>query len=158
MLKKFIVIILALVVAGASWLYLIRHNPVVYRHVDRAALQYGTFTILNPFRDRAPEIQAEKVLQKLTEGKCSEALALPEMENERIVYLCERENTSQIQSWSLVDRRDSENGVELVYRPERRYIRETLPINGEIHIGPAITINAKHLSDGWSALSYDTYY
>ncbi len=158
MLKKLLIIVLAFVLAVVAWLFLTRSYAVVYRFKEKAAVQYSGFVILNPFRDKGPEIEAEVVLRSLESGKCKEALFLPEMTSDRAEYLCEREIISQIRSWSLMDRRDDGNRVELLYLPQRKYLRDTMPKEGELLPGPPITIQTQRSKDGWQAVSYDTYY
>ena len=130
----------------------------MYRFSERGAVEYSGFVILNPFRDKEPEVQAESVLRSLENGKCEKALSLPEMTPERVEYLCEREVISNIRSWSLMDRRDDGIRVELLYKPQRKYLRDTMPKEGELLPGPPIIIQTQKSKDVWQVVSYGTYY
>jgi hypothetical protein len=73
------------------------------------------WVVLNPFRDRTPERQAEALLSSLKNGKCAEALAAivkaPELE-----AVCEREHRWPLASWELEQRDDGSAGTRLEYR------------------------------------------
>ena len=112
---RILIFLLAAIIGFAAYLFFNRSNPVLYRNIDRASVQYSSFVILNPFRNREPERQAEAVLQGLKSRNCQQALSLPALETERVTYFCEREQKYLLGSWSLMDYQGDGEGVKLIY-------------------------------------------
>ena len=112
---KILIAVVGIIGGLAAYLFLTRSNPVVYRYVNRAAGNYSAFVILNPFRDRGPERQADLVLQRLKARDCHGALSLPTANAARVEYLCERESKYPVETWSLMDRKGDDGKTELVY-------------------------------------------
>ncbi len=158
MFKKLLIIVLAFILAAVACLFFFRRNAVVYRFEEKASVDYSGFVILNPFRDKGPEIQAEQVLLTLNAEKCVQALSLTKLNEERIDYLCLREGFYPLQSWSLMDRLDSETQTDLIYHPYRKIRGDTVPENGEIVPGAPIRMTVVRTETGWQPTTYDTYY
>jgi hypothetical protein len=147
---KILIFVLAAIIGFAVYLFFNRSNPVLYRHVDRASVQYSAFVILNPFRDREPERQAEIVLQRLKNRQCQQALSLHGLDSARVEYLCEREKEYPLESWSLMDRKGNGQKAELIYTVNRS------GSDGKISSSLA-WINVENNGE-WRAISYDTFY
>jgi len=158
LIKKLTIILLIFVLVVASYLFFNRKNSVVYRYTERGTLQYSGFVILNPFRDRGPEVQAEDiVLSKLKSGDCEHALKLlQDLTPERQEYLCLRESWYPLNSWKLVDRQD-EGHTRLLYSNVRGEMTD-VGISKELHSSPPIEIDVYWTEMGWLVTSYDTYY
>ena len=148
---RILVIVVALVAAIAVYLFLNRSNPVVYRYIDRASVQYSGFIIQNPFRDREPERRAEIVLHGLHSGDCQKALSLPALESARLASLCEREQKFHLGSWSLMDRKDNGQKIQFVYEIYRNS-------NGKSSLSPPAWVNVEKIRGQWQATDYQTYY
>lgn len=113
-LKIIAAVVIGLIVVPILYLYITRNSAVIYRSGDRGSGQ-NSFVIQNPFRERGPEDEAEKVLQDLKGGNCERALAATGLGAEAVASTCEREGLYPIQSWSLVDRSDIGKQAILVY-------------------------------------------
>jgi hypothetical protein len=155
-LKKLIIILLAFVLGVAAWLFFSRKNSVIYRFTERGAVEYSGFVILNPFRDRGPEVAAEDVLSKLKSKDCDNALNLQEITPESREYICLRESWYPLTSWTLIDRLD-EGHTRLIYRNYRGEMTDVGPTN-DIHQSGPIEIDVYRTERGWVAMSYETYY
>jgi len=144
-------IILAAVMGVAAYLFVSRSNPVLYRYVDRASVQYSAFIIQNPFRDREPERKAEVVLQSLKSGHCEQALSLPALEPARVAYLCERERKYQLGSWSLMDRKGEGQKIQLIFDLYRSS-------GGASTLAAPAWIDMEKKDGEWQVASYETAY
>lgn len=156
MIKKLLIILLVFILGVASWLFFTRKNSVVYRYSERAAVEYNGFVILNPFRDRGPEVAAEDVLSKLKAKDCDNALNLQEITPESREYICLRESWYPLTSWTLMDRRD-EGHTRLLYRNYRGEMTD-VGLSNNIHQSGPIEIHVYRTELGWVAMSYETYY
>lgn len=159
MIKKLIIILLVFVLGVAGWMFFNRRNSVLYRFTDRGAVEYSGFIVLNPFRDRGPEIQAESIiLSKLKSGDCKHALnLLQDLTPDRQEYLCLRESWYPLNSWRLVDRQD-EGHTRLIYSGVRGEMTD-VGLSKELHPSPPIMIDVYRGDEGgWFVTSYETYY
>jgi len=148
---RILIVILVAIVSCAVYLFFSRSNPVVYRYVDRASAQYSAFIIQNPFRDLEPELRAEAVLQRLKSRNCQQALTLQGLHSSRVAYLCEREQKYPLGSWSVMDRKDEGQKIQLIYRTNRSS-------GGSISPGAPAWINVEKINGEWQATDYETYY
>ncbi|MGH9969373.1 MAG: hypothetical protein ACREBG_16450 [Pyrinomonadaceae bacterium] len=148
---RILIIIFTATIGFAAYLFFSRSNPVLYRHVDRASVQYSAFIIQNPFRDREPERSADVVLQHLKSRNCRQALSLPALDSARVGYLCEREQKYPLGSWSLMDRKGEGEKIQLIYATYRHSGRR-------IGLGAPAWINVEKINGVWQATSYETYY
>ena len=72
--------------------------------------------LMNPFRDREPEILAERILQELKNGNTEALLPFSgEKTESNKNHTFEREKEFRVESWHLGDREDSANKVHLKY-------------------------------------------
>lgn len=150
MKRKILIVVVAMMIGLAAYLFFTRSNPVVYRYVDRAAGNYSAFVILNPFREREPERQAEVVLQRLKDRDCSQALSLQALDSARVEYLCEREQKYPLERWSLMDRKGDGRNAELVYTIKRTA--------GDGKASSSLAWITVENNGGWRATRYDAYY
>jgi hypothetical protein len=150
MKRKILIAVVGIIVGFAMYLFFTRSNPVVYRYVDRAAGNYGAFVILNPFRDREPERQADVLLQRLKDRNCHQALSLQALDSARVEYLCEREQKYPLEHWSLTDRQGDGRNAELIYT-----INRTAVDGKAINSLAWITVENNGV---WRATKYDSYY
>ena len=147
---KILIAVLGIVIGLAAYLFLTRSNPVVYRYVDRAAGNYSAFVILNPFRDREPERQADAVLQRLKARDCHAALSLPTLDAARVAYLCEREIKYPVETWSLMDRKGDGFKTELIYDVNR--------IGNAGKSGASLAWITIENKGAWRPTKYDAFY
>ncbi len=148
---RLLIFILAVIIGFAAYLFFNRSNPVLYRNVDRASVQYSSFVILNPFRNREPERQAEVVLRGLKHRNCQQALSLPGLDSERVAYLCEREQKYLLESWRLMDYQGDGEKVKLIYNLYRN------SSDGK-SLSPPAWVGVEKINGEWRAVSYETYY
>jgi len=93
-----------------------RRTPVLFRVSGNVDEQHALF-ILNPFRDRSPEHEAEKVLSAVSAGRCNEiALQLWGKTDPK----CGRDTELHIRSWRLLAREDEgKDDVRILYEVRR---------------------------------------
>ncbi len=154
-LKIIAVVVIGLIVASIAYLYITRNNAVIYRY---GTAEPNAFLIQNPFRERGPEDEAEKILQELKSGNCERALALPAVDPATIGDRCEKEAAFPMQSWSIEDRQDIGNQVILVYKVYRIEPSDTGSDRTQIVPRLAWIDVEKAGEDRWRTLSYQTYY
>ncbi|HEX9983223.1 MAG TPA: hypothetical protein VGF69_08165 [Thermoanaerobaculia bacterium] len=92
--------------------------PVVLRFADPSELRPPFFTMLNPFREKAPEDVAETLLSRLQSGDLS-ALDIVQTPGGVSINIREKEREYPLRRWKLTDRRDSGGRVTLVYQTAR---------------------------------------
>ncbi|HEY3025145.1 MAG TPA: hypothetical protein VGJ55_03235 [Pyrinomonadaceae bacterium] len=148
--RKIPITVVAIISGLAAYLFFTRSHPVLYRYVDRAAGNYSAFVILNPFREREPERQAEVVLQRLKDRKCTQALSLQALDSARVEYLCERERKYPLETWSLMDRKGDGRNAELIYTINRTA--------GDGKTSSSLAWLTMDNNGGWRATRYDAYY
>ena len=147
---KLLIAVIGIILGLAAYLFLTRSNPVVYRYVDRAAGNYSAFVFLNPFRDRAPERQADVVLQRLKARDCQRALSLPTLDAVRVEYLCDRETKYPVETWTLMDRKGDDRKTELVYDVTR--------IGGAGRARGSLAWITIENNGAWRPTKYDAFY
>jgi hypothetical protein len=74
--------------------------------------------LMNPFRDKQPEVLAEKVLQELKTG--NRGAILPYLNEENKNRILENEKKHQVENWRIGSREDSENQISLMYWVSRK--------------------------------------
>jgi len=125
-------------------------GPRLFRYKDRAAVDPadGLFVIMNPLRNRSPEIAADTYLENIRQKHYREAFAgLP---NQRIVDLIERENRHPLESWELADRQDTTIDCLLHLRGFRTGYRPGVWGN--------IWVRVKKVPRGWTVTDYQAWY
>ena len=157
-LKIIAIVVAGLIVASIAILYISRSHPVIYRSGSGATAEQSGFVIENPFRERGPEDEAEKMLRDLKAGNCEKVLALPAVNAETIADKCSREAASPLQTWSIVDRSDIGKQTILVYKVDRSQHSDTSPGHIDAYSALAWIDVEKIGEDRWRVLSYQTYY
>ncbi len=156
-LKIIAIVVVGLIVVTISYLYITRKSAVVFRYGDRATEQ-NAFVIQNPFRERGPEDEAEKILQELKNGNCETVLKLPTLDAEHTKDNCEKESVYPIQKWSIADRQDFGKQSILVYSISRTDHSDPTANTQKTITGLAWIDVEKTGEDHWRVLSYQTYY
>jgi hypothetical protein len=154
-LKIIAIVVAGLILVPIFYLYITRNRAVVFRYGDRSSEQ-NAFLIQNPFRERGPEDEAEKILQELKSGNCDRALALPAADPATIGDRCGKEAVSPLQSWSIVDRQDIGGHAILVYKVYRS--EHTSPDYTHVYSSLAWIDVEKAGEARWRAVSYQTYF
>ncbi len=118
-------------------------SSVLYKYKDRAAVDPADelYVIFNPFRDKTPEIEAEKVFESLKIGNCEQI-------EPNVKIDCERENQYKLKSWDLADRVENGDQINLHYKVYRQ---------SHNHYSN-VWINLEKVSDKWKVTSYETWY
>ncbi len=125
-------------------LYFSGKSSVLYKYKDRAAVDPGSdlFVIFNPFRDKTPEIEAEKAFEILKNGNCEQI-------ESNVKIDCERENQYTLKSWDLADRKENGNQINLHYKVYRQRVVG--------HYSNVWIILEKD-SDKWKVTSFEAWY
>lgn len=120
-MAKVSVLIIALLVATAGYLYYQHSIPLLYRHSEPGdPVKEPTFAIFNPFRDRSPERSAEAFLAALKAGQCDVAMSfLSDRSVERIQEMCERDKEHPLVDWRLRNRSDQFDKVRIYFQVNR---------------------------------------
>jgi hypothetical protein len=86
-------------VTGAG-LFATRSRPVVYAFIEQGdPVHEPVFSVLNPFRDRAPERAANEVLEGLKRGDYAAALEKISDPTALNTERLDRERENRLQSW-----------------------------------------------------------
>ena len=152
-LKIIAIVVAGLIVVSIAILYITRNSsPVLYRYGNHTSAEGSAFVVQNPFREHAPEDEAEKLLQDLKGGRCEQVLNLPGLDAEKIASTCQQESISPLQNWSLVDRTDIGRQTIFVYAVVRKD-------SGGADTAHLAWIDVEKIGeDRWRVLSYQTYY
>src|ERR1700753_3816589 len=120
MRRRSVLIAVSVSIIVAAALYADRSRPVVYAlRESRDPVHEPVWSVLNPFRDRAPERPAETLLSHLQRGEYDIAAAEIKSSASTKADLVEQERTYPLRAWKLVDRRQGGGNVELFYRVTR---------------------------------------
>lgn len=157
-LKIIAIVVVGLIVVSIAILYITRSHAVIYRSGGGSTAEQSGFVIENPFRERGPEDEAEKMLRDLKAGNCEKVLALPAVNAEIIADKCSREAASPLQTWSIVDRSDIGKQTILVYKVDRIQHSDISPDHAHNYSTLAWIDVEKIGEDRWRVLSYQTYY
>lgn len=155
-LKIIAIVVAGLIVVSIAILYITRSHAVIYRSGSGTTAEQSGFVIENPFRERGPEDEAEKMLRDLKAGNCAQVLALPAVNAETIADRCSHEAASPLETWSIVDRSDIGKQTILVYTVDRTQHGETG--HAENYSTLAWIDVEKIGEDRWRVLSYQSYY
>ena len=152
MRKTVIGIALAIVAIITALLLLARTKPVLFALGESGdPLKAPSYSIFNPFRDRAPERAAESVLQDLRAAHFDSALGGLQLSDEVRQETKQREEAHPLLSWELVGRNDSEAGVHLFYRATRAGTpNATSPI--------WLSLSRPATNDGWKPAKLEAWY
>ena len=136
---------LALILA----MYVLRRNePILFTiNPDPAALRARSYCIVNPFRDRGPELAAEACLESLRHGETG--VLKPLLPEVNVDHFLSRESEYRIQSWRIGGRWDSLNSARLMYWVRRG--GGYPEIEEEVHIGVAMK-GGKWIVSNYSAI------
>jgi hypothetical protein len=139
-------------VFSVAFLYSTRSRAVVYSFSpDPAMVRPRTYCLMNPFRDKSPEIVAETYLKGMRAGNFESIRPLfhsPE-EADRIL---DNEKKWPIRSWRIGERRDRPGATELMYWVTRGGGYSKDDIEEEVRFW------IKHSGASWSLNSYSAIY
>lgn len=115
-----IVLVLLLLIGLIVWA-IAAAPPVIFSYRSSAeSTSNPTILILNPFRDRSPEIPAVEVLKLLRDGQCERATVNLPMDLKSRSLICQREAQNRLEAWTLRGRNDEAGLTTLYYRTRRR--------------------------------------
>lgn len=129
----FFIVVLAL--ALVWWM----RQPVMLRLPSA----FSHAVILGPLRNRAPERVAEDFLRGLQQGQCSSLTQGVQLSNTN----CEKEQSSLVTSWRLLDRVESDGGLSLKYA----WGNSQVPISN----GDWLGVGLQKSGDRWKVSNYD---
>jgi len=145
-------IILFIAIASTLLLYFIRSRPVVFSFApDPDMIRPRNYCILNPFRDKSPEVVAETYLKKLHDGDLASIRPFLNDENQR-QHIEARESEYPIQSWRIGERTDKPDETMLMYWVTRGGGYSS---NGEEE---EVRFWIKKSAAGWSLTLYNAIY
>ena len=137
--------VLAVTALGSAWLYARRADPVVLTlDTAPAATDIGT-QILNPFRDRSPELCAEHFLAELRDEHYATALLPLFRDPAALEAQGAQEQRSRITSFVLEGRRDRDDTL-LYFR--------TMDVRGDDE-GCYVTVRCD--AGAWRVVRYERY-
>ena len=111
------------VLAVTIVLWVRRSDPVLFAF--SAVLDPHGEQLLNPFRVRAPEQTAERLLGELEGGECAGALRAIDASEDRVAEVCTKEREYRLIKWKLVARQDDGARSSLRYDVERRDVKRS---------------------------------
>jgi hypothetical protein len=140
-------VVLAVTAVG---LFATRSRPVAYAFVESGdPVGEPVLSVLNPFRNRAPERAAESVLEDLKRNDYARALSKIGDPKAPKADIAARENESRLRSWRLMNRTDSGASSKLFYQTKRGR-------RGSPDSPLWMTVERTH--DGWKVKSYEAWY
>jgi hypothetical protein len=142
----------ALAVTSTLLLYLTRSRPVALSFApDPDMLRPRNYCVMNPFRDKSPEIVAETYLKKLRDGDLASIRPFLTNESPR-QRIEEAEQKWPIQSWRIGARIDKPDETQLMYWVTRGsgYSRDGIEEEARFWV--------KKSAAGWALSSYNAIY
>ena len=136
---------------SAAILYSTRSRPVIFSFSpDPAMVRPRTYCLLNPFRDKSPEIIAEKDLKSLRDGD-AESIR-PFLSAGEDIHIMDNEKKWPIQSWRIGERVDMPGETELMFWVTRGggYSKD--------YVEEEVRLRIKQSGSGWSLNSYSAIY
>ena len=148
--KYVMLVLVALLVMLAAYVYYQRSKPLLYSYVEKGnPVKEPVFAIFNPFRDRSPERSAEAFLENMRAGQCERAMVGVFGSPEHNQEVCRLEKGSPLSSWRMMNRTDQDEMVRMYYEVSRTTY--------DGHQGQLWVSLARHGAD-WKVTRYDCYY
>lgn len=147
---------LILLVFFGYLMWLNGQGPVLSRSPERDPLSGIPNEIsLNPLRDRSTERLANKYLDAMRDGQCSEQLADwgKDYRKKYAAFICDSEAQHPLLSWRLVDWEDDPPLRILQYRGKRRNPNGQPPTYKEL-----LSITLEDKEGQWVVTKYDAMY
>lgn len=104
-------VLAGIIVGLTALLFLMRSQPVLLRVSPDGNMRPRYYCLLNPFRNKEPEIVAEKYLIKLREGQADVISSYVGARKD----IPEKEKKWPIQSWRVGNREDVSDKSEIMY-------------------------------------------
>jgi hypothetical protein len=143
-------ILLALALTGSLTLYLLRTRPVLFAYKEAGdPRKEPSWSIFNPFRDRAPERAAEELLQGLSRGYLKAAFAATAMSTPDRQHASEEEALRPLVKWQLVGRIDDSSQVRLTFRTARA---------GSSGLDAPVWMTLKRKRAQWQVVAFEAWY
>jgi hypothetical protein len=138
---------------SAALLYSTRSRPVIFSFSpDPAMVRPRNYCLLNPFRDKSPEIIAEKHLEALRRGDVESIRPFLDYDQEHVHHILDSEKKWPIQSWRIGERRDRLGETELMFWVKRGGDYSKDGSEEEVRLW------IKQSGSGWSLNSYNAIY
>src|SRR5262245_62087081 len=137
---------------SVALLYSTRSRPVIFSFsTDPTMVRPRNYCLLNPFRDKSPEIIAEKHLEALRRGDVESIR--PFIHNQEYTHqILDNEKKWPIQSWRIGKRQDRPGETELMFWVRRGggYSKDG--------IEESVLLWIKQSGSGWSLNIYSAIY
>ncbi len=118
----FLIFTASFIVASSSYYYLCRDSqPIIFCTSLDDNIRPHNYCLMNPFRDKQPEILAEAVLEQLKNGNPNSILPYlgesSEIQFSEYVRnsFVEKERSYRVENWRIGDREDSIGGSAIEY-------------------------------------------
>jgi len=129
----------------AAMVHLRDQGPVLFRvNPDLGAVRPRYYCVLNPFRERAPEVAAEDFMMKLRAGRREELNRL--VDAERRAHILMREAQYPIRAWRMCWRSTDRSGANLGYWVTREHYE------GEEEIWLDLSYKGRWIVTGFNAI------
>jgi hypothetical protein len=113
-------VLFAVFAVTAAGLLATRSRPGVYAFIESGdPVQEPVFSVLNPFRDRAPERAANAILEDLKRNDYAAAMSRISDPTALNAERLDRERENRLRSWRLMNRTDRDATTKLFYWTER---------------------------------------
>jgi hypothetical protein len=145
-----------LIAFSCAWLYSNRSRPIIFSFSpDPDMVRPRNYCLLNPFRDKSPEIIGENHLKALRKGDVESIrpfLHYEKDDQEHVDHILDNEKKWPIQSWRIGERVDMPGETELMFWVTRGggYSKDL----GE----EEVRLWIKQSGSGWSLNSYSAIY
>src|SRR6185295_1896747 len=137
-----------LLLGSIGLLFVTRSNPVVLRVPKDDTIRPRYYCVLNPFRDKGPELVAAGYLDQLRDGQVqSISCCVGECK-----YVLDKEKEWPIQSWRVGNRSDSAGTSNIVYWVKRGNGYSQSGYEEEVHV--TMIRSAR----GWQLQSFSAVY
>jgi hypothetical protein len=156
MKKALIRVSLSVVILSAvsvTLLYSIRSRPVIFCFpTDPTIIRPRTYCLMNPFRDKSPEIIAENYLEALRKGDVESIRPFINGPEEDVSAILGIEKKWPILSWRIGDRRDRPGEAKLMFWVRRGggYSKDGIEEN--------VSLWFKQSGNGWNLNAYSAIY
>ena len=150
-LKRFLVVVVLALTVSIVALYTMRARAVLWRPYKSETKSIGgpSLSILNPFRNREPELPAEVFLNMLKTNDCDTALSTLPFDGAYRSYICRKEAEHHLFSWRMTDREDTPERVRMFYWSRRE---ESAGIEAPVWM------TVEKQSAGWQVTGYECWY
>ncbi len=141
-------IFVAFIVVSVFLLIVLRSRPVLLRIAPDDSTSPRYYCVVNPFRDKGPEVVATTYLNRLSLGQ-ADAVSCCVGQSK---YILEKEKQFPIRYWRLGNRSDSTEASQLVYWVQRSNGYPDDGYEAEVHF------SISKVGSSWQLASFSAVY